>query len=186
MNAPTPSSKLLAICPQCGQRNRVVVGTVRCGRSRATFQVHPTTQALAGPGPAYPVRDRLVKALNDDNPLARVNAMIALEDHLDATLIPLMEQLMSHPDGHIRAIAIRYYADLNRGSNPRSPPTDGEGHQGRWRGLYTGSVDELSTGQWLMDKVTGKRGQIAEVFTDGWVQLLMENGESLRVRVHPA
>jgi|SRR5450755_2284564 hypothetical protein len=29
-------------CPHCGQKNRVVPGSVRCGRCRQTFEVVPT------------------------------------------------------------------------------------------------------------------------------------------------
>jgi HEAT repeat protein len=52
--------------------------------------------------------------LKDDDRYVRIHAMMSLGDHLDPSLISLMEGLLRDPDSQIRAMAVQYYAKLNR------------------------------------------------------------------------
>ena len=57
---------------------------------------------------------------------------------------------------------------------------------GPWRGLYGGTANALFVGAWVVDQATGRRGQITAILEDGWVELRMDNGEVVRVRIRPA
>ena len=119
MSAPeTPEGKLIAVCPHCGQKNRVVPGNVRCGRCGQRFHVvvagEPGATSTVPRPPPSEVRDRLVEMLKDEDRYVRIHAMMSLGDHLDPSLIALMEGLLRDPDSQIRAMAVQYYAKLNR------------------------------------------------------------------------
>jgi HEAT repeat protein len=56
--------------------------------------------------------DRLVEALGDSDQMVRFQAMVALRDHLNPALLPIIEPLLKDPDNDIRRYAVEYYAEL--------------------------------------------------------------------------
>jgi vesicle coat complex subunit len=70
------------------------------------------SDGLGGRTQTSRVHGPLVEALDDPDGMVRLNAMVALRDHLAPELLPVIERLLKDPDDYIRAYAVDYYAQL--------------------------------------------------------------------------
>lgn len=51
-----------------------------------------------------------------------------------------------------------------------------------WEGQHGGVIDGPYVGAHVIDANTGLRGQIEEVLDDGWLQVRLDDGSSIRIR----